>query len=239
MDEELEPIPSTAQPLSPPATQVEVTVVPTPMLPASVPPKETTSVVSTVAAVVANIPQTSQLTLNPKPTKKRRSFKTTDSSASGLAVCLYDFSGEAEGDLCIAPGDNIELLAEAGDDWLRGRLNGQEGIFPREFVEVIQPLPAPAVPKVAAESAATPALASKPAPATGAATGRATCIHAFDGEAAEDLVIYVGAQVRACDSWSCCFLVVFLCALASFLLLSLCALCLGLFDCVERLQRNT
>ena len=36
----------------------------------------------------------------------------------------------------------MELLARVGSDWLRGRLGGQEGIFPRDFVEIRQDLPA-------------------------------------------------------------------------------------------------
>ena len=35
----------------------------------------------------------------------------------------------------------IELLERVGSDWLKGRLRGQEGIFPSEFVEVREALP--------------------------------------------------------------------------------------------------
>jgi hypothetical protein len=56
-------------------------------------------------------------------------------------VALYEFTAGSPGELSLSVGDTVELLARAGADWLRGRLGGQEGIFPSQFVEVREDLP--------------------------------------------------------------------------------------------------
>lgn len=41
-------------------------------------------------------------------------------------------------ELSLKAGDLIMLKSRVGSDWLRGRtINGQEGIFPKSFVEVV------------------------------------------------------------------------------------------------------
>lgn len=55
-----------------------------------------------------------------------------------LAVCLYDFEPQQEGDLKIRKGDQIEVLERTADTngWWRGRsLNGEEGLFPGNYVK--------------------------------------------------------------------------------------------------------
>ena len=53
-----------------------------------------------------------------------------------LAVVLYEFPGEAEGDLPLSVGDEVEVLEVIDSDWMRGRVEGKQGIFPAAFVEV-------------------------------------------------------------------------------------------------------
>lgn len=62
--------------------------------------------------------------------------------------CVAEFAFEAEssGELSLNKGDVVELLERVGGDWLRGRLAGREGIFPNNFVKIIEDLPpAPAL----------------------------------------------------------------------------------------------
>lgn len=63
----------------------------------------------------------------------------TASSGAPKAVALYTFKGEQSGDLPFRKGDVITILkkSESQDDWWTGRNNGQEGIFPANYVELV------------------------------------------------------------------------------------------------------
>lgn len=50
------------------------------------------------------------------------------------AYALYEFVGETEQDLSLKEGDVIEVVEIVDDLWWRGKANGQEGIFPVDFV---------------------------------------------------------------------------------------------------------
>ncbi|EIN13414.1 DUF500-domain-containing protein [Punctularia strigosozonata HHB-11173 SS5] len=58
--------------------------------------------------------------------------------AVGRAIALYDFAAAEPGDLGFKTGQVITILqkSDSTDDWWRGRLDGREGIFPANFVEV-------------------------------------------------------------------------------------------------------
>ena len=55
------------------------------------------------------------------------------------AVALYSFKGEEAGDLPFRKGDVIAILkkSDSQDDWWTGRVNGKEGIFPANYVELV------------------------------------------------------------------------------------------------------
>lgn len=57
-------------------------------------------------------------------------------------MALYKFAAASSDELSFSVGDTVELLARVGDEWLRGRLRGKEGIFPSQFVEIREDLPA-------------------------------------------------------------------------------------------------
>ncbi|SCU78868.1 LAMI_0A06326g1_1 [Lachancea mirantina] len=61
------------------------------------------------------------------------------SSGAPKAVALYSFKGEQGGDLPFRKGDVITIIkkSESQDDWWTGRNNGQEGIFPANYVELV------------------------------------------------------------------------------------------------------
>ena len=57
-------------------------------------------------------------------------------------VAVFQFAAAGADELSLAVGDTVELVGRVGGEWLRGRLGGQEGIFPAQFVEVKVDLPA-------------------------------------------------------------------------------------------------
>ncbi|KAG1865509.1 hypothetical protein DFJ58DRAFT_771381 [Suillus subalutaceus] len=52
-------------------------------------------------------------------------------------TALYDFDAQAEGDLSFKTGDRIEIMTktESQEDWWTGRLNGNQGVFPGNYVQ--------------------------------------------------------------------------------------------------------
>ncbi|KAG6897370.1 hypothetical protein C0992_002139 [Termitomyces sp. T32_za158] len=54
-------------------------------------------------------------------------------------VALYDFAAQAEGDLSFNTGDRIEIVERtaSAEDWWTGRLNGQQGVFPGNYVQEV------------------------------------------------------------------------------------------------------
>ncbi|KAL6931676.1 hypothetical protein ACO0R3_003141 [Hanseniaspora guilliermondii] len=59
-------------------------------------------------------------------------------SASEYCTALYDYQAQQPGDLTIRQGDKIEVLDRATDPsgWWLGRLNGVEGNFPANYVQL-------------------------------------------------------------------------------------------------------
>ncbi|KAF9243760.1 hypothetical protein BU15DRAFT_86204 [Melanogaster broomeanus] len=52
-------------------------------------------------------------------------------------TALYDFDAQAAGDLSFKTGDRIEIVTktESQEDWWTGRLNGEQGVFPGNYVQ--------------------------------------------------------------------------------------------------------
>ncbi|EYC06648.1 hypothetical protein Y032_0074g815 [Ancylostoma ceylanicum] len=49
-------------------------------------------------------------------------------------TAAYDYSSGVSGDLEFKAGDTIEVIAHLDQDWIRGRVNGQEGLAPMSFL---------------------------------------------------------------------------------------------------------
>lgn len=59
-------------------------------------------------------------------------------------VARFDFEGEHSDELSFSEGDVIKLKAYVGQEWARGQIGTLTGIFPLNFVEVVEDLPPPA-----------------------------------------------------------------------------------------------
>ncbi|XP_038127829.1 SH3 domain-containing protein 19 [Cyprinodon tularosa] len=83
------------------------------------------------------------LSQSPKPLPKKKA-KTQPASVSGpRCVARFDFEGEHSDELSFLEGDVIQLEEYVGQDWARGQIGVNVGIFPLTFVEIIEDLPPP------------------------------------------------------------------------------------------------
>ena len=66
----------------------------------------------------------------------------TPPSAASSPCCkaLYDFESETDQELSFREGDTILLTAQLDDNWYEGTLNGQAGMFPVAYVQVVVPI---------------------------------------------------------------------------------------------------
>ena len=48
---------------------------------------------------------------------------------------------EQEGELSLNVGDTVITTAWINEEWLQGKCNDREGIFPIQFVQIIEDLP--------------------------------------------------------------------------------------------------
>lgn len=63
---------------------------------------------------------------------------TAQSPTAETVTALYDYQAQAAGDLSFPAGAVIEVVQRTADpnEWWTGRYNGQEGVFPGNYVEV-------------------------------------------------------------------------------------------------------
>lgn len=59
----------------------------------------------------------------------------------GKCKALFEFLAEQEGELSLKVGDTIITTAWINDEWLQGTCNDKEGIFPVQFVQILEDLP--------------------------------------------------------------------------------------------------
>ncbi|XP_028414309.1 CD2-associated protein-like isoform X2 [Dendronephthya gigantea] len=65
-----------------------------------------------------------------------------------LAKVTFDYDAENDDELTLKEGDVVKVLDQEEEGWWKGELNGNIGVFPSNFVEVIKgPEPEPPVPK--------------------------------------------------------------------------------------------
>lgn len=58
--------------------------------------------------------------------------------APEMCTALYDYTAQAQGDLTMRAGDRIEIVQRTADanGWWTGKLNGQVGVFPGNYVQL-------------------------------------------------------------------------------------------------------
>lgn len=56
-------------------------------------------------------------------------------------MARFDFEGEQSDELSFSEGDVIRLREYVGQEWVRGELRGRTGMFPLNFVEIVEDLP--------------------------------------------------------------------------------------------------
>ena len=52
-------------------------------------------------------------------------------------VALYDYTKEKEDELTFTKGEIIDVVKKYDDGWYEGLCNGEMGIFPGNYVEVL------------------------------------------------------------------------------------------------------
>ncbi|XP_068445071.1 SH3 domain-containing protein 19 [Clinocottus analis] len=139
----------------------------------------------------------------PLPERKARPQSTTVSGPR--CVARFDFVGENSEELSFSEGDVIKLMAFVGQDWARGQIGLSSGIFPLNFVEVIEDLPpAPthqkrqsigiALPGMVASSSPHPEVA-KPAKASQPGVEWVVARYSYAGDSDGDLTFQQGDRI--------------------------------------------
>uniref|UniRef100_A0A3Q3DTP6 SH3 domain-containing protein n=1 Tax=Hippocampus comes TaxID=109280 RepID=A0A3Q3DTP6_HIPCM len=107
----------------------------------------------------------------------------------------FDFEGDSGEELSFMEGDVIRLQAYVGDEWARGQLGAASGIFPLNFVEVVEDLPS------------TPTCPSGQNVQRNSSVEWAVAQHDFDANAEDELSFKRGDCIlvtRHVDAeWSC------------------------------------
>lgn len=67
------------------------------------------------------------------------------SSSGPRCVARFGFEGKHSDELSLCEGDVIRLKEFVDQQWARGDLNGHVGIFPLNFVEIVEDLPSAAL----------------------------------------------------------------------------------------------
>ena len=60
---------------------------------------------------------------------------------TGRCEALFDFQTEASGELSFLLGEVITTTEWVNEEWLRGTIGEREGMFPINFVKVLEELP--------------------------------------------------------------------------------------------------
>ena len=89
------------------------------------------------SAAKANTPQAAASTSQSTQPVKSVPAGTTAATVSRVRA-LFDFTPSEPGELQFRKGDIIAVLESAFQDWWKGTLRGQTGIFPLNYVEKLQ-----------------------------------------------------------------------------------------------------
>uniref|UniRef100_A0A665TH86 SH3 domain containing 19 n=2 Tax=Echeneis naucrates TaxID=173247 RepID=A0A665TH86_ECHNA len=150
---------------------------------------------------------------SPKILPKRKPSPTV---SGPHCVARFDFEGEHSDELSFSEGDVILLKEYIGQEWARGQLGVSVGIFPLNFVEVIEDLPPPeqqvqtqpsriALPGMVASPSAN-AEVSNPTQGTQSKEDWAVALYDYAGNSEGDLSFQQGDSILITrhinDEWS-------------------------------------
>ncbi|XP_035385775.1 SH3 domain-containing protein 19-like [Electrophorus electricus] len=146
------------------------------------------------------------------PTNERRTQQSAATVSGPRCVARFDFEGEQSDELTFCEGNVIRLREYLGEEWALGELGGHVGIFPLNFVEVVEDLPPPAEQRQSRVAlpgmAGSPKIQDTPTPSQAATQGVewAVALYDFNAETEEDLpfrqgdLILVTAHID--EEWS-------------------------------------
>nr|XP_023655126.1 SH3 domain-containing protein 19 [Paramormyrops kingsleyae] len=137
----------------------------------------------------------------PVPSKGKTVRSPAPAVSGPRCVARFDFEGEQSDELSFSKGDVIRLREYAGQEWVRGELRGRTGMFPLNFVEIVEDLPSsPAQPSPQTKmklpgmdsSSKSQGKPTKPEPAGGQ---WAVARHDFTAETEQELSLRQGDRV--------------------------------------------
>ena len=79
--------------------------------------------------------------MSPVPTPTHR-------SGTKKARVIFQYDPEQPDELALEVGDIIDILEDGDDGWWKGKLRGNSGMFPSNFVELIKEEPKPSLPSL-------------------------------------------------------------------------------------------
>ncbi|GAB1603911.1 putative mediator of RNA polymerase II transcription subunit 26 isoform X1 [Argonauta hians] len=80
-------------------------------------------------------------------TENCRIIESPDSKTTEpCGIAEYNFEAQEDDELSMKKGDHVTLLSWVDNSWLYGTCNGLSGIFPKDFITIIHPLPNPTPP---------------------------------------------------------------------------------------------
>uniref|UniRef100_UPI0037E77207 SH3 domain-containing protein 19 n=1 Tax=Semicossyphus pulcher TaxID=241346 RepID=UPI0037E77207 len=157
------------------------------------------------------------LSNSPKPLPERKAKPPSATVSGPRCVARFDFEGEHSDELSFSEGDVIQLKEFVGEDWARGQIGAVTGVFPLNFVEVIEDLPPPpsqkqkqhmgiALPGMVASQSTHPEVA-KPAQASQSSVEWVLALYDFAGNSDGDLSFQQGDRIQITQhldaEWSC------------------------------------
>ncbi|XP_028259541.1 SH3 domain-containing protein 19 [Parambassis ranga] len=153
------------------------------------------------------------LSNSPNQLSVKKPKKPAAAISGPRCVARFDFEGEHSDELSFTEGDVIQLKEYVGEDWARGQIGVVLGIFPLNFVEVIEDLPPPpsqqqstkiALPGMAAASPSMQPEVAKPAQSS---VEWAVALYDYTGKSGDDLSFQQGDCILITEhlnaEWSC------------------------------------
>ncbi|KAM9769593.1 SH3 domain-containing protein 19 isoform 2-T2 [Menidia menidia] len=155
------------------------------------------------------------LSNSPKPIPERKAKAKSAPVSGPRCVARFDFEGEHSDELSFLEGDVIQLKEYVGEDWARGQVGVAMGIFPINFVEIIEDLPPPsqqqsdriALPGLADSAPSKQPVAATPAQVPESKMEWVVALYDYTAKAADDLSFQEGDCIlitkHISEEWSC------------------------------------